>query len=120
MITEFEYPAEREQFEAFIAANPDHVLEIDGAVMRVLTGADKPVVLVPPTVTPRQIRLALNATGLRATVESAVAAGSQDLKDWWEYALDIERNHPLIAGMAAQLGISDQQLDDLFRLAATL
>ena len=120
MITEFEYPAEREQFEAFIAANPDHVLEIDGKWMRVLTGADKPALPVPESVTPRQIRLALNASGFRQTVEQAVAAGSQDLRDWWEYALDIERNHQLIESMATQLGIAEQQLDDLFRLAATL
>jgi len=75
---------------------------------------------VPQTVSPRQIRLALNQLGLRATVEQAVASGSQDLRDWWEYALDIERNNALVIGMAGQLGITEQQLDDLFRLASTL
>lgn len=75
---------------------------------------------VTAVVTPRQIRLALTASGLRSTVEQAVAAGSQDLKDWWEYALEIERGHPLVEAIAQQLGITEQQLDDLFRLAATL
>ena len=99
----------------------------DGAVfergpdyIEVFTGSDIPARHVPDSVTPRQIRLALNSAGLRSTVDSAVSAGSQDIKDWWEYALEIERNHPLINGMAAQLGVSDSQLDDLFRLAATL
>lgn len=120
MITVFDYPQQREQFEAFIAANPQHHVWHDGAVMRVYTGEDLPVEPVPAVVTPRQIRLALNQIGLRQTVEQAVAAGSQDLKDWWEYALDIERNNALVVGMAQQLGITEQQLDDLFKLAATL
>lgn len=75
---------------------------------------------VPAVVTPRQIRLALNAAGLRETVEQAVAAGSQDLEDWWEYSLDIERKNPLIISMAAALNITEQQLDSLFIAAATL
>lgn len=120
MITTFEYPEQAAEFDAFVAANqPCHVWH-DVAVMRVMTGDDMPVADVVTSVTPRQIRLALNAAGLRATVENAVKAGNQDIKDWWEYALEIERNHPLIVGMAAQLGITEQQLDELFTLAVTL
>ena len=74
----------------------------------------------PQVVTPRQIRLALSAAGLRETVENAVAAGSQDLKDWWEYSLTIESNNALIVGMASQLNIASEQLDDLFISAAAL
>lgn len=88
--------------------------------IEVFTGSDIPARPVPDSVTPRQIRLALNASGLRATVDNAVKSGSQDLKDWWEYSLGIERSNSLINAMAAQLGVSDSQLDDLFRLAATL
>lgn len=99
-------------YGAVFERGPDYI--------EVFTGLDIPARPVPDSVTPRQIRLALNASGLRATVDNAVKAGSQGLKDWWEYSLDIERNHALINGMAAQLGITDQQLDDLFRLAATL
>ena len=120
MKKEFEYPSERNKFEAFIAANPDHILEIDGKVMRVMTGVDKPIVPVQQSVTPRQIRLALNASGLRSAVENAVKSGDQDLKDWWEYALEIERHHPLIEAMGAALGKSSDDLDNLWRLAATL
>lgn len=79
-----------------------------------------PVVVVPAQVSQRQIRQALTATGLRAGVEAAVAAGSQDLKDWWEYANPVERQHPMVIGMAAGLGVTDQQLDDLFILAGSL
>ena len=81
-----------------------------------------PLVFAPESVSvsPRQIRLALTATGLCTTVENAVKAGSQDLKDWWEYALEIERHHPLIEAMGAALGKSSDDLDNLWRLAATL
>ena len=75
---------------------------------------------VPARVTPRQIRLALSAAGLRDVVEQAVTASDQSVKDWWEYALDIERNNQLIVSMATQLGISSAQLDALFVSAASL
>lgn len=75
---------------------------------------------VPQEVTPRQIRLALNAMGLRDAIEAAVAAGSRDLQDTWEFSTVIERANPLIAGMAAALGMSEAQVDALFVLAATL
>lgn len=75
---------------------------------------------VPQKVTPRQIRLALNNAGLRETVENAVANSDQATKDWWEYSLDIERKNPLIISMATTLNITEQQLDNLFVLAATL
>lgn len=72
------------------------------------------------SVTPRQFRLALNATGMRANIEAYVAAGSQDMKDTWEFATVIERNSPLIAAGAAELNLTETQIDDMFTLAATL
>jgi hypothetical protein len=74
---------------------------------------------VPFSVTPWQMRRALNQIGLRSTVESAVAAASQDNRDGWEYALEIRRDNQLLANMAAALGMGESQLDDLFRLAGT-
>ena len=75
---------------------------------------------VPSQVSPRQIRQALNRAGLRAAVEYAVSVSDQDTKDWWEYATVFERNNPQVAGMATALGVSDSQLDDLWRLADSL
>lgn len=72
------------------------------------------------TVTPRQFRLALNATGMRQSIEDYVALGTKDRKDAWEYATEIERNSPIIAAGAIQLGLTETQIDDLFTLAATL
>lgn len=120
MIKIFNYPKQRAQYEAYIAENPVNHIWHDGAVMRVYTGDDIPAPEKPAAITPRQIRLALNQLGLRSTVDNAVKLADQDLKDWWEYSLEIDRNHPQVLAMCYQLGITDEQADDLFSLAATL
>lgn len=72
----------------------------------------------------KQILIAIdqlaNSTGLRASVESAVQSGSQDLKDAWEYAQEFKRHDPLVLGLGAAIGVDDEGLDNLFKLAATL
>ena len=73
-----------------------------------------------PDITPRQIRMALSQLGLRAEVEAAVAAGDQDIKDWWNYSLTFERNHPEVAAMAAALHVNDVQLDAVWKLGGVL
>ncbi len=77
---------------------------------------------IPPVlvVSPRQIRQALTAMGLRSAVEAAVASGNQDLQDWWEFATAFEENHPMVVGMGYQLGQSPEQLHQLFQLASGL
>ena len=82
-----------------------------------------PYITPPPViapVSPRQIRQALTRAGLRTAVETAVAAGDQDLKDWWEFSTTFERLNPQVTAMGAALGVSDTQLDDLWTLASTL
>lgn len=74
---------------------------------------------VPSPVSPKQIRLALNAAGLRASVESAVASAPQSVQDTWEYATSIERNDPVLSAMAAALELTSAQVDDLFRAASS-
>lgn len=71
-------------------------------------------------VTPRQLRLALTATGLRAAVEAAVAGGDQNTKDTWEFSTECLRDNPLLVQMGAALGKTEAELDALFALAATL
>lgn len=71
-------------------------------------------------VSPRQLRQALTRTGLRSAVEAAVAAADQDTRDWWEFATEFDRQHPALVGMAAQLGYTPEQVDQVFALAASL
>lgn len=79
-----------------------------------------PTVLVPASVDARQIRLALTQMGLRSSVENAISGGDQDLRDWWEFSLHVERTHPRVLAMAAALNVPSNQLDSLWTLAATL
>ena len=82
----------------------------------------RPVPPPPPIapISPRQIRQALTRIGLRTAVEAAVAAGDQDLKDWYEFSTAFERNNAQVTAMAAALGVSAADLDQLWALGATL
>lgn len=79
---------------------------------------------VPTAVTARQARLALLGAGLLDSVEAVLAGmeGPQGAaaRIEWEYALEIQRVSPLIDGLAPALGLTDAQIDDLFRAAVVL
>ena len=79
-----------------------------------------PVPVTSPQISPRQIRMAMTQLGLRTQVEAAVAAGDQDLKDWYQFSTFFDRNHPQVIAMAAALNVDDQELDTLWALGATL
>ena len=115
-----EYPSDSAACAAAIAkAVPKHVW-VDGPITRIYTGSDMPVRPVPEFLTPWQIRKALNRSGLREAVEAAVAAGGKDMQDGWEFATEILRHDPLVVAMGAALHKTDEEMDDLFRLAVTL
>jgi hypothetical protein len=81
---------------------------------------------VPGSVTMAQARLALLGAGITAsTVDAQIAAIPDDLqreaaKIQWEYEAYVKRSSPLIAALGPALGLTDAQIDDLFRQAATL
>lgn len=79
-----------------------------------------PIPVIPLAVSPRQIRQALTRAELRNVVEVAVLNGSQDLKDWWEFATVFEEGHPEVINLCAALGKSDEERRALFVLAASL
>jgi hypothetical protein len=70
--------------------------------------------------TPRQARLALAGAGLLTAVEAFVAANDAATQIEWEYASEIKRDWPPVMAFAAANEISDEQLDALFALAASL
>lgn len=90
----------------------------DTLVAAIAAALVDPPAPVPAEVTPLQMRRALNAAGLRATVEAAVAADDQETKDAWEFASTIRRDNALLAGMGTALGLTTEQIDNLFRQAA--
>lgn len=86
--------------------------------------ADPVAPVVPVSVTMRQARLALLQQELLTQVNDAVAsmpgAQGEAVRIEWEFSSTVERNRPLVQALAASLGLTSQELDDLFILAATL
>lgn len=72
------------------------------------------------SITPRQIRLQLNALGLRQQVEDWVATQPVDIKDWWEFSSSCERNNRILINAATHFGFTSEQLDELFMEASKL
>ncbi len=75
---------------------------------------------VPSSVSPRQFRQALDIIAMYDSVQTAVAAADNQTKIWWEYATSVDRDNAPLNAMAGSLGVTHEQLDDIFRLAATL
>jgi hypothetical protein len=71
-------------------------------------------------VSPLQMRRALRAESLYSAITAYVEQQDADTQDAWEYAVEIRRDDALIAAAAAALGKTDVEVDDLFRLAASL
>lgn len=74
---------------------------------------------VPPTVSPRQMRLALLDLGLYDDVEAMVARVDRATQIMWEYSLHYERAHQAWNAMGAMLNRAPEDIDDVFRLAAS-
>lgn len=80
-----------------------------------------------PTLTAAQLRLALLSLGVAAAqVEAAIDAmpGTETEREaariQWEYATTFSRDHALVVGISAVLGMPETQIDDVWASAATL
>jgi len=84
--------------------------------------ATKPV---PKAVTPRQMKKALIISGISlATVEGMISSLPSPMNELamveWKESLEFQRTNPLLLQLAPNLGLSSQQIDDIFCLAITL
>ena len=68
---------------------------------------------VPQSITPLQSKLQLLESGLLDEVEALVTA-DRKVQLYWEYASVIERDNEILLMMATSLGMTEEQLDDLF------
>lgn len=75
---------------------------------------------IPQSVTRRQALLALLAADLLDDVEAIMAAAPRAVQIAWDASSVFERDNPLIASMAEQLDLSDEDVDALFVQASTL
>lgn len=78
-----------------------------------------PEIKVPDSVTRFQARAALLEAGLLPQVESLMAAPtvSPIARLAWLEAQEFKRTSPTVAGMAAVLGLTDAEIDQLFIVA---
>lgn len=79
-----------------------------------------PPVPVPASVSPLQMRKALRVSGMKAAADAYAETLDEEAQEAWEYATAIMRNDPFIEGARLALGMSEQDADDLFILAASL
>lgn len=96
---------------------------VDGVVSEILDLEPEPVV-VPRSVTPRQLRLALLGAGKLGQVEAFVTSGNAppEAVISWEYATEFLRSDPMLNQLAAVLQppLSDAEIDQLFVAAAQI
>jgi hypothetical protein len=110
----------------------DGVIEFDDSVtedqraeiLAVYAAHDPSRPLVPQLVTMRQARLALLQAGLLSQVDATIDTLQSPQRDEarieWDHSQTVERNRQLVTTLAPALGLSDEQIDQLFITAATL
>ncbi|MGP4843301.1 hypothetical protein ACTXGQ_04145 [Marinobacter sp. 1Y8] len=67
-----------------------------------------------------QARAALLQAELLAPAETAIEQAGELAQLVWADAQEFRRNSPTVAAIASELGLTDEQIDDLFRQAATI
>jgi hypothetical protein len=72
---------------------------------------------VPDAVTPFQAKAALLNAGLLDAVLAAIAAAPRITQLAWAEATEFRRTSPTVLMLAASLGLTSTQLDDLFKAA---
>lgn len=74
----------------------------------------------PHSVSRLQARVALHRAGLLPQIEAAIAQANGELQIYWTDAQVFERDSTYIAQIAAAIGLTGEQVDQLFRDAATV
>jgi len=96
---------------------------IEGATAEEIAKHNKPI--VPQIVTNAQLRQALIQSDISIANITNFINAIEDVKQketfqsLWEYANTFERFNPLLIQMATLLGITEEQMDNLFILANT-
>lgn len=74
------------------------------------------------SVSPLQARKVLKASGMLATVQAMVDAAPEDddVRLAWDWALSWDRESPFVSSLGQSLGLTSQQIDELFALAARI
>lgn len=76
--------------------------------------------MIPTSISRFQARAALLAAGLLDDVEAAVAAAGNFERLAWAEAMEWRRDSPTLMTLAAGVGLSEVEIDDLFVQAAQI
>ena len=89
-----------------------------------------PIERVPDAASPATIRVALRRlygvtnAQLDSVVSQVIASlppvDQDDAETLWIYSVSIRRDHPLVAAVGVALNLTTDQVDDVFRMAATI
>lgn len=74
---------------------------------------------VPREITMRQAVLALREADYLAAVETWVTTLDGELEIYWKRSQTVRRDHAFVESARVELGLTQQQMDGLFILAAT-
>ena len=72
------------------------------------------------TITMRQVRLYLHQAGLTEQVESIISGLDEAAQIEWQYAATVDINSPIVQLMCAELGLTDEQVQEMFDEASKL
>jgi hypothetical protein len=77
----------------------------------------------PPPVTQitmRQCRLQLLASDLLDDVEALITQADKAVQIEWEYATTVQRDSELVVTIGSELGLTEQDIDQMFKSASVL
>ena len=98
-------------------ACPDHV-SIGMAIDAPYVEPSPLAAVIPQRVEMAQARLALLESGYLSAVETAMASMPKSAQIEWEFRSHVARQSSLVSAMQSLLQLTDQQVDELFVLAA--
>lgn len=73
--------------------------------------------VVIPAITRAQGRLTLHRAGLLEQAEAVISGADIEARIWYEDAQHWERDHPVVIAMGAAMGLTPEQIDQLFLAA---
>lgn len=96
----------------------------DDTAVQAIIDSYEPENPVPESISPRQARLVLLHIGALGQVDGLLQALPEPTRSAalieWEYATHIDRNSQLVAQLTSSLNLTNEQVDDLFRLGISL
>lgn len=122
-VVKFNHLQEPVPFGVSAAAKERYALDIWDGAMRGDYGPIAPYapppVTPPASVTPAQAKIILFENGLLDEVEALVAGHPyRPVSIWWSNAIQFDRGNAYLIALGIELGLTDEQMDEMFIAAA--